>query len=284
MRLLLPTLVASVTLALMGCNKSNDANVEASATASETQNSASAEAETSSNLPADAPVYNVATISTFTPFVFRDENGKTIGFDVDILKAVGEKEGFGVNYLVVPWDGIFNTVNTDSHDIISSAIVITPERQQLVDFSQPYIDSGRMAVVKSDLKDSTIEQLADKKFVTQAGTSNVPILEGLVSDPANISGVDTQYLEIQGVLSGKADVAFDDSRVMQYYVANNPDLYGIEYKDYPGDEFGFAVKKGNKELLEKINNGLDEIKKDGTYNVIYKKWFGQEPTNNITSP
>lgn len=225
----------------------------------------------------DGPTYNVATISTFTPFIFRDERGQTIGFDVDILKAIGKKEGFNVVYLVVPWEGIFDTIRSGSHDILSSAVVITPERQQLVDFSNPYIDSGRMAVVKQNLKDRSIEELANLKFVTQGGTSNIPILESLVTNPDNIITVPTQFLEIQKVLLGEADVAFDDSRVMQYYVAQYPELHGVNFDAYPGDQFGFGVKKGRRDLLNKINQGLAKIKADGTYEKIYQKWFGVSP-------
>lgn len=267
------SMLISSLLTITGCgsddkNKTTSSKVEAQST----QPIKSSDVD----LPANAPTYNVATISTFTPFIFRNEYGNSVGFDVDILKAIGQKEGFKVNYLVVPWEEIFDKVNTENYDIISSAVVITPEREKLVDFSTPYIESGRMAVVKKDLKDKKIQDLKDLKFAVQAGTSNEPIVEEIVSNKNNIIPVNTQYMTIQQLMSGEADVAFDDSRVMQYYVSQNPDLYGIPYEEYPGDKLGFAVKKGNQKLLQQINDGLQKIIADGTYAKIYKQWFGEE--------
>lgn len=200
--------------------------------------------------------------------------GQVEGFDVDVLNAIGEKRGFKVKFLVTPWEGIFETVTSGSRDIISTALVITPERQKIVDFSDPYFTSGRMAVVV-DPSLKSFEQLRGKRFVTQAGTSNMPILENFLGSKENITGIDTQYQEIKALLSGEADVAFDDSGVMQYYIAQDKSksLHAIPYNDYPGDEFGFAVKPGRTDLLNEINMGLKEIKADGTYQKIYNKYF-----------
>lgn len=222
--------------------------------------------------------YIVAALSTFPPFVSRDETGDFIGFDVDILKAIGEREGFEVTYLVHPWKGIFDTLEEGTHQIISSAVVITPERQQLADFSDPYFQSSRMALV-TDTNLQSFDQLKGKRFVTQAGTSNEPILREYFGEDIDLIGVETQYQEIKELLAGHVDVAFDDSGVISYYakqLAENGRTHAIKHPTYPGDDFGFAVKRGNRELLDKINRGLKAIRQDGTYARIYKKWFGDQ--------
>lgn len=272
MKKLMALLMASL---LMGACTQGDTGTAASTTTT------TAASESAVAAQAQQPTYLVAALSTFPPFVFRDEHGQFMGFDVDVLKAIGQKEGFDVTYMVNPWDGIFDTLATDKRHIVSTAVVITPERQQIVDFSDPYFQSSRLALV-TDPNLKTFDDLKGKRFVTQSGTSNEPILREYFGDKIDMIGVETQYMEIKELLAGKVDVAFDDSGVMQYYLqqlAEKDKIHGIQHPTYPGDNFGFAVKKGNTELLAKINNGLKTIKQDGTYDAIYVKWFGIKPTD-----
>lgn len=239
-----------------------------------------------SSLPADAPTYLVATIQSFPPFVMRNEVGTYEGFDVDVMDAIGVQQGFRVNFLPQPWATALPSLDTDERDIVATGVVITPERKEKYDFSDPYLDTGWLAVMKEQSGKAKItsfnDVFSDPKtiFVTQADAAGVPELKKHLADkPNTIKEVDSQYLEIKSVLAGEADVAFDIERVLQYYVVSAGDkgLYGITDPAAQRDEFGFAVKKGRPDdLLKKINAGLAAIKADGTYQKIYEKWYGKD--------
>lgn len=265
-------------LAMGGCGQASTESTPQPASQPDVQQAAS-------TLPADAPTYLVATITSFPPFVMRDENGQSIGFDVDVLNAIGEKQGFKVKFLPQAWQTALGTLDSGERDIVATGVVITPERQALYDFSDPYLDTGWMAILKeqpdkprfTDFK----QLLNDPKlvFVTQEGAAGVPELKRLLGDkPNKIHEVETQYMEIKEVISGTADVAFDISRVLQYYAFKSGDktLYSLMDPNAPLDHFGFVVKKGRNDLLQKINTGLSEIKADGTYQKIYEEWYGKD--------
>lgn len=238
------------------------------------------------SLPADAPTYLVATIQSFPPFVMRNEVGTYEGFDVDVMDAIGVQQGFRVNFLPQPWATALPSLDTDERDIVATGVVITPERKEKYDFSDPYLDTGWLAIMKEQPGKAKLTSFNDifsdpkTVFVTQADAAGVPELKKHLADkPNTIKEVDSQYLEIKSVLAGEADVAFDIERVLQYYVvtAGDKGLYGITDPAAQRDEFGFAVKKGRPDdLLKKINAGLAAIKADGTYQKIYEKWYGKD--------
>lgn len=229
----------------------------------------------------DGPVYTVASITNFPPFVMRDKKGDPMGFDIDILRAIARNQGFNVDFSSTIWYGIFDNLYDDSAQIVSSALVIRPDREALVDFSDPYIRSGRIAVVKSELADKTFADLNNNVFVTQEKTTNIPLLTEFTGDSKKVKTVETPFLELKAVISGDADAAFDDARSLRYLIGTLPEeeqerLHVIPNFDYPADVMGFAVKKGNHELRDTINQGLANIKEDGSYERIYQKWFGED--------
>lgn len=245
---------------------------------------------------ADLPTYLVCTINSFPPFAIRDENTRVQGFDVDLLTAVGQKAGFNVQFLVSPWPECLPSLDSGKRDIVGVAVTMTPERVEQYTFSKPYLDTGFMAVLKEKKGESNItdfKDIYDKKdqyrFVTQTGTAGVYGLKsGFGKKESEIIQVDDQYSEIVQVMTHKADVAYDISRVLEYYVhkanmenAAGEKLYGLINPDVPKETFGYAVKKGRTDLAEKINEGLQMVWQDGTYAEIYKKWFGGEPDEDL---
>lgn len=263
--------------ALTACNKQNDATTQTAASTSvATKNSG-------------LPVYRVATLAAFPPFVQRDGRGDFIGFDIDLLNEIGKEEGFQLKYQVQVWQGILEGLNTNQHDIVAAGVVVTPERQKLYDFSNNYMDT-QWALV---LKDKTAEGKppfksfneavrASKVFTTEYGATGQATLEKIVSDnQATMINSETPYLEIANVLSGKADAAYDNARILEFYVfmySKDPKtkMYTLVNPNSPVNQFSFAVKKGrNDDLLNKINSGLKKLKDNGKYQQIREKWFGK---------
>ncbi len=243
---------------------------------------AASSAATASKLPANAPTYLVATEASYAPYEFRGASGEIIGFDVDLLTAIGEKQGFKVQFLSRPWDGIFDTLSSGERDIVGAATEITEERKQTMDVSDPYLETRQLAVVKDSAADIKVfEDLKTKTVATQAGTT-VDILKALQGSADKVKVTNTQYLAFRDLLAGKVDAAFGEEGVMQYYVTSLPPEYSkeklrvIPYVRSEKAYLGFYVKKGRTDLLNQINAGLKQVKADGTYQKIHEKWFGKQ--------
>ncbi|MDO5686882.1 MAG: transporter substrate-binding domain-containing protein [Neisseria sp.] len=227
----------------------------------------------------DMPTYLVATEASYAPYEFRDEAGKVIGFDADLLEAIGEKQGFRVQILSRPWDGIFDTVETGERDIVAAALKITPERLARFEVSMPYAESTRVAVVRADSGIESFADLQGKSVATQTATTHADVIREF---QGNVIEENTQYLAFRDVLSGKTDSAVGEGGVMRYYVntlaadasPGKNDLRVIEHQQPQKEYMGFMIKKGRKDLANEVNAGLQAIQADGTYAKIHQKWFG----------
>lgn len=230
----------------------------------------------SSQPAAEVKTYKVGTDAAYAPFESVDPSGKVVGFDMDVLNAIGKAEGFNVEFVNTAWDGIIPSLTTNKNDIVISAMTITPDRQKEVDFSDSYFESTNYIVVPEN---STVKSIADLKgktvSVQQGTTGDVALTEFLGKDYTGIKrfkGTPEAFLELK---NGKVDAAAADSGVVVEYVKGNPDqkLKVVKDDKFPKENYGIAVKKGNKELLDKINSGLKKIKDSGEYQKIYDNWL-----------
>jgi ABC-type amino acid transport substrate-binding protein len=105
--------------------------------------------------PAPAPparVYAIGTDAAYAPFESQNEKAEIVGFDIDVAKAVAAKAGIEVKFINTPWEGIFNALGQGDRDMIASAVTITEERKQTMDFSDPYFDAQQLIAVKEGSK------------------------------------------------------------------------------------------------------------------------------------
>ena len=236
--------------------------------------------------PASAPapvakVYTVGTDAAYAPFEFQNEKGEIVGLSVELLNAVAAKGGFEVKFVNTPWEGIFNALGQGDRDILISSITITDERKQTMDFSDPYFDAVQLIAVKENSKVAKFDDLKKLKVGVQTGTTGDEVVTKLQGKTATtIKRFESTPLALKELEAGGVDAVVADNGVVIHYVANNP---GAKFKtvadtkSFAPEQYGIAVKKGNAELLAKINTGLAAIKADGTYAAIYKKTFGVEP-------
>jgi polar amino acid transport system substrate-binding protein len=231
--------------------------------------------------PAPAKVYTVGTDAAYAPFEFQNEKGEIVGFSVDLLTAVADKGGFQIKFVNTPWEGIFNALGQGDRDLLISSITITDERKQTMDFSEPYFDAIQLIAVKDNSKVAKFDDLKKLKVGVQTGTTGdevVTKLQGKTS--TQIKRFESTPLALKELEAGGVDAVVADNGVVIHYVANNT---GAKFKtvadtkSFAPEQYGIAVKKGNAELLEKINKGVAAVKADGTYAAIYKKTFGTEP-------
>jgi polar amino acid transport system substrate-binding protein len=227
-----------------------------------------------------AKTYVVGTDAAYAPFESQNEKGEIVGFDIDVVKAVAQKTGIEVKFVNTPWEGIFNTLAQGDRDFLVSSITITDERKQTMDFSSPYFDAQQLMAVKKDSKIARFDDLKKLKVGVQNGTTGDEVITKLQGkDSPNVKRFESTPLALKELESGGVDAVVADNGVVVHYVANNA---GANFKtladsSFAAEQYGLAVKKGNAELLGKLNKGLADIKGDGTYAAIYAKYFGAAP-------
>ncbi len=258
-------------LTLAGCGKSE-------APAATPAPTAAAPAAAPAPAPA-AKTYLVGTDAAYAPFELQDSTGAIVGFDIDVVKAVADKAGIEVKFVNTPWEGIFNALAQGDRDMLVSSITITDERKQTMDFSQPYFDAQQLIAVKDGSKVTKFEDLKPMKVGVQTGTTGDEVVTKLLGkESTNIKRFESTPLALNELEAGGVDAVVADNGVVVHYVANNA---GSKFKtvadndSFKPEQYGIAVKKGNTELLEKIDKGLAAIKADGTYDKIYARTFGE---------
>jgi len=223
-------------------------------------------------------VLKVATEAGFMPFEYVDaESGELMGFDMDLIRAIGEVLGLEVQIDNISWDGLIPALLNGNYDCLIAGITITPERQGAVDFSEPYFESVLTVVANTGTEISGLEGLAGKTAAVQINTTGDFTASDL-ADAGELKGVarfDTVADAMQAVLIGVADIVLIDLPVAEAYLAANPQA-PLEHAGPVADNefYGIAVNKNNKALLEQINAALAELKASGTYDQIFQKWFG----------
>lgn len=228
---------------------------------------------------AQAAEYVVGTGATYRPFEYETPNKELVGFDVDLMKEIAKAGGFEVKFINTPWDGIFAALNNGDRDIIMSGITITEKRREAVDFARPYFLAHQLILTNKNLK---IEKLADLEgkliAVVNASAGDIAASNAFGKSSPNIRRFDNTPLALEELNNGGVDAMIGDVGVLQYYAKQNPDKAFNQCRD-PGFEeqyFGIGIRKGNKEVLDAVNKGLDAVIASGAYNEVYKKWFGTD--------
>ena len=242
--------------------------------------SAPAPAASVAAAPPPAKVYVVGTDAAYAPFESQNEKGEIVGMTIDMLSAVAQKAGVEIKFVNTPWEGIFNSLQQGDRDILASSITITDERKQTMDFTNPYFDAYQLIAVKASSKVAKFDDLKKLKVGVQTGTTGDEVVtKQQGKNSTNIKRFESTPLALKELEAGGVDAVVADNGVVINYVTNNPGakFKTVSDKAFAPEQYGFAVKKGNAELLEKLNKGLADIKADGSYDKIYAKYFGAAP-------
>ena len=229
---------------------------------------------------AQARVVVVGTDAAYAPFESQNEKGEIVGLTIDIVNAAAKKAGIEVKFVNTPWEGIFNALAQGDRDMIASSVTITDERKQTMDFTDPYFDAVQLIAVKGDSKIAKFDDLKKLKVGVQTGTTGDEAVTKLLGKTSTaIKRYESTPLALKELEAGGVDAVVADNGVVINYVANNAGakFKTVSDKTFLPEQYGFAVKKGNAELVGKLNKGLADIKADGTYNTIYAKYFGAAP-------
>ena len=232
--------------------------------------------EESAAADGDKQVLNVGTNAEFPPFEYMDDNGQPDGFDIAVIQAIGEKQGFDVKITNMEFKSLIASLSTGGVDAVIAGMTVTPERQESVDFSDSYYTATQSIIVQKDSEIRTADDLAGKKVAVQEGTTGDLIcsdIEGCTVDRYK-KGADA----VMTLKNGAVDAVMIDSSPADNFVAAN----GGELVAYPDEtsteEYAIAVAKGNEELLAKINEGLKQIQEDGTFDALVTEYIDQDDT------
>ncbi|QEN07384.1 basic amino acid ABC transporter substrate-binding protein [Oceanispirochaeta crateris] len=223
----------------------------------------------------DSNVIVIASDATWPPMEFLNEDKEIIGFDVDMLEAAAKAGGFEIKIVNTAWDGIFAGLANGNYDAVCSSVTITEERKASMDFSVPYINAGQVLIVSQDLSGkSTLADMAGMSLGAQIGTTGAIA----ISDAGNIElkTYDELGLAIEDLANGNIDGVVADSPIAADYVLGN-DTYKSKLKivgePFTDEFYGVAVKKGNSEVLDKLNAGLKAVIESGERDELVNKWL-----------
>ncbi len=213
--------------------------------------------------------------ANFPPFAYIDKTGQPSGFDVEAMNWIAKEIGVEVSHQPIEWDGIITSLLTKKIDIIASGMSITEERAKKVSFSTPYWVIKQVMVAKKDSPLTIDMILKGKKTIgVQQGTSEAKWLKA--EAPKNGWNFELRYyssapLAVEDVLNGRIDAAaMDDAPAKD---ASSKKAVHIVGTFGMGDEqFGYAVRKEDKELLAKVNNALAKLMKTATWHELIKKY------------
>ena len=229
----------------------------------------------------NSDVLTVATSANYAPFTMVDASGKTVGYAVDIAEEIGERMGVEVRFETVEYKSLLQGVATGRYDMSDSSVVVTPERQQQLDYSRPVASSGSVALIRTE----------DSGRITGLDSSlsglRIGAVEGSVQQQwAEKNAGELGYSDLvaygaptQAILdlqNKRIDAVVYDSINALYYAQSNPD----EGVGPIGDAVNPSVvaagtKKGNDKLLARADEALAEMYADGTIGALQEEWFGQ---------
>lgn len=227
--------------------------------------------------PALARQIVVAQDATWPPMEFMNENKEIIGFDTDYMRAVAREAGFEVSFKNVAWDGIFAGLDAGQYDAVCSSVTITDERKKAMDFSIPYFKVRQALVVPKASGVKTLEEMKGRITGAQIGTTGYFAIKKVAG--AEAKSYDEIGLAMEDLFNGRIDgVVCDDPVAAQYALQKREYAEKLKIAAVleTGDEFyGVAVKKGNREVLDLLNKGIEAVQAKGIDRELRAKWMGQ---------
>jgi L-cystine transport system substrate-binding protein len=222
-----------------------------------------------------ANALRIGTEGTYAPFTYHDASGALVGFDVEIGQEVAKRLGVEAKFFEGKWDGLIAGLDADRYDVVINQVGITDARKQKYDFSEPYIASKAVLIVKADNDEITGFPALKGKRSAQSLTSNFGKIAE--SNGAELVATDGFDQSIQLVLQGRADATVNDSLSFLDFKKKQPNApVKIAAQQDNADYSGIILNKNQPNLLAGINKALAEIKADGTYQKISDKYFGAD--------
>lgn len=265
--LLIPVLLVTAGMVLAACGDSED---ESGSSDSGSSEEASGTLTICSDIPYE-PMEFEADPPDSTP------SGYT-GFDIDLVQYIADDAGKDLEVQVTPFDGIFAAMDAGSCDAVVSSVTITDEREENMDFTEPYFDSDQSILVlkENEATITSIDDLAGKTIGVQSGTTGEEFVNGNTPEGATVTALPGAADLFAALEAGTIDAVVQDYPINAYRATLNDNVV-VTARITTDEKYGMAVTTGDTETLALLNDGLAKAKDDGTYAEIYKKYFGEEP-------
>lgn len=284
-------LTAAMTMTMLtACGSSEPASAEETEAATEETTEAveeTTEAEESTEAPAEETaeaatsealadgVLTVGTNAEFPPFEYVGDDGEPDGFDMALVKAIGEKMGVEVQIENMEFASLVSSIGSKI-DIAAAGMTVTDERKETVDFTNSYYEAVQYVILPADSEIATADDLKDKTIGVQLGTTGDFIAEELTS---NVSQYNKAVDAVNDLVNGRVDLVIIDKNPALVFESKFEGqvvaVDGAEFGFEP-EEYAIALPKGDTALADQINAAIDELKADGTFDELVKTYIEAE--------
>ena len=228
----------------------------------------------------------IATNAEFEPFESLDEDKNPVGFDIDLMNAIGEKLGKEVQYDNMEFDGVVAAVQGGSCDAAISGLTINAKRKKSVNFTEAYY-SGAAQILIVPINDTHYTGTTKEELDEQLKNQTIGVCSGFTGqfyangdeewgfkaiEGANVKIYENVSLAIADMKNGNIGAIIMDDSVAKQAADENKDAVKVIDVALTVEEYGIAVSKDNEELLESINQALKELKEDGTVDKLLEKY------------
>lgn len=215
----------------------------------------------------------MATNAEFPPYEYYDGDD-VVGIDVDFAQAIADKLGMELSVEDMAFDSIIPAVQSGKADFGAAGMTVTEERQSQVDFSDSYYTGRQVIIVREDNTDITgPDDLNGKKIGVQLGTTGDIYSSDDYGDD-NVERYNKGVEAVQALQQGKIDAVIIDDQPAQTFVKENEGLKILD-TEYVEEDYALCFKKGN-DLVDKVNDAIAELKKDGTFDKIIEKYINTD--------
>lgn len=228
--------------------------------------------------PAVSQTLRAGVSTNYPPVIFK-QNGKVAGIEADLAKAVEQETGMTIKFVEIPWEKLEAALNKDEIDVLMSGVSITPERQQRVDFTRPYMVVGQMVLIKADNIMTLSSKLSMYQTGRRFGVEKNTTGQRYVNDTFHSSEIiafDSIDEGIAALKANKIDYFVHDAPTIWKYTVlpetQDRELFGL-YEYMTKEPLAWAVKKGNTELREKLNTALEKMQQKHLVRLITNKWI-----------
>lgn len=262
----------SAVLLLSGCNAQPTGT-----------NDTAADADTSWTDIQSKGKFVVGLDASFAPMGYTDESGEIVGFDIDLAREVAKKMNVEVEFKPIDWNAKSMELSGKKIDVIWNGFSISEERKQEVLFTDPYLTTEQVLIVKAGSPIQTKADLAGKKIALQDGSTSETALKAdaatynSIGDD-NISRFKENTEVIMELESGRVDAAIIDEVFVSYYLAKEKmtDKFEVLDESFGAEDYGIGARKSDKAFVEQLNQALAACKSEGITSEISQKWFGKD--------
>ena len=272
--LTMAALMAASLTACGGSAKETTAAAAADTTAAAKEESTAAESTAAESKEAAAGKLVMATNAEFPPYEFHDGD-KIVGIDAEIAQAIADELGMELEIEDIAFDSIIPEIVSGKADMALAGMTVTEDRKASVDFSDTYATASQMIIVKEDSEIAGPDDLKGVTVGVQLGTTGDIYVSDLEADGTTVERYNKGFEAVQALSQGKIDAVVIDGEPAKTFVSETEGLKILD-EAFTVEEYAIAVKKGNTELLDKVNGALETLKDNGTLDEIVAKYIKAE--------